>query len=1182
MKCFLKKKFVLILSVVFLFSASVLRAENNGPPHGYGTEVTYELLVGNESNTATGQAYQQIIRDNFSWMVSGNWMKFDAIHPQENVYDWTITDQVVAWANANNKKFKSHGLAYFHDDVIPSWFSGLPTAEARRAALKSHIQTIALRYRDSIDVWEITNEDLSWALMNSLLDWTDTEIVVNCFKWARETLPDATLVINYAGQFAWGYNEYVQFVNDCLAQGAPIDAIGTQGHLTAGEGSVQFTTEYFKSIISALSSGTGLPVHVTEFDIAPESGVNPDLPYDGFNTWWDWQADKYKNMYDAVRTHPDVEMHFIWGIRDGTWHLWREGAGLFDVDLNPKPAYTALQALLTGSVSEPKGFFKFNSVASDVDFDATKSYDLQGSIVSYEWDFGDGSTGSGVTTSHTYNSTGIYTVSLTLTNTGGKTFVVTKEISASGGGTGSVSKSINFQPAAVSVPSGYLVDDGAVFGDRGNGDIYGWYGNANNNTRDRNNTSSPDQRYDTINHINNNVWELELPNGEYDVHLVMGDPSYTSINGIDLENVVVADPDGSDNFDEFDIRVTVSDGKLTMKRISGQTNTIKVCYMDISTVSGTTNQAPVADVQVTGGQTTGQAPFSVTFDGSGSTDSDGTIVSHAWDFGDGTDSGETVSHTFNTPGTYNVALTVTDDQGATDNDYVSIEVTATPDTEAPEDPSNLVASAPAYNQVNLTWNASDDNVEVTGYRIYRDSVFLLEVAATTHQDTNGIVAETQYTYYVTAVDAAGNESGPSLPDSVTTPAAPTTFVKINFQPAAAAVPAGYLVDSGAIFADRGNGHSYGWVNGGNNATRDRNNASAPDQRYDTLNHVNSNVWEITVPNGDYEVHLVMGDPSYTGTCGINLEGTDYPDPDGRDYFDDYDVTVTVADGKLTLKRIVGQTDVIKYCFIDISPVSGTPNEAPVAVAGSDVATGDAPLTVNFNSAGSSDTDGSIVSYDWDFGDGNSSDQENPTHTYTEVGSFTATLTVVDDDDAVATATVDIEVTQANRAPTIDSTSPADPATQTVDTVQDYSIIASDLDTQDTLSYSWTLDDTAVGTNSDIYTYSPTTVDLGEHTLVVTVSDGNGGTASFTWTITVVETADTNPPVLTMSTIIVKGNITDFEGTVETLTIDGAAVTFDAAGDFQKEVTLTGATTVITIVATDDSGNTETKTVTVTK
>src|SRR5687767_5774400 len=59
---------------------------------------------------------------------------------------------------------------------------------------------------------------------------------------------------------------------------------------------------------------------------------------------------------------------------------------------------------------------------------------------------------------------------------------------------------------------------------------------------------------------------------------------------------------------------------------------------------------------------------------------------------------------------------------------------------------------------------------------------------------------------------------------------------VNFQPASAAVPGGYVADTGAVFADRGNGFSYGWDANNAAQTRDRNNGASPDQRYDTLIH----------------------------------------------------------------------------------------------------------------------------------------------------------------------------------------------------------------------------------------------------------------------------------------------------------------------------------------------------------
>jgi VCBS repeat-containing protein len=71
------------------------------------------------------------------------------------------------------------------------------------------------------------------------------------------------------------------------------------------------------------------------------------------------------------------------------------------------------------------------------------------------------------------------------------------------------------------------------------------------------------------------------------------------------------------------------------------------------------NDAPTADV---GGPYTGEAGLAVAFDGTGSSDVDGNVVSYTWDFGDGaTGTGATPTHVYATAGTYTVTLTVTDD-----------------------------------------------------------------------------------------------------------------------------------------------------------------------------------------------------------------------------------------------------------------------------------------------------------------------------------------------------------------------------------------------------------------------------------------------------------------------------------------------------------------------------------------
>jgi PKD repeat protein len=86
-----------------------------------------------------------------------------------------------------------------------------------------------------------------------------------------------------------------------------------------------------------------------------------------------------------------------------------------------------------------------------------------------------------------------------------------------------------------------------------------------------------------------------------------------------------------------------------------------------------------------------------------------------------------------------------------------------------------------------------------------------------------------------------------------------------------------------------------------------------------------------------------------------------------------------------------------------------PNQLPVAVVTATPTTGTAPLAVSFSGAGSSDPDGSIVTYAWTFGDGGTSGLVSPSHTYASAGTYTATLNVTDNRGGTASMSVTITV-----------------------------------------------------------------------------------------------------------------------------------------------------------------------------
>ena len=89
-----------------------------------------------------------------------------------------------------------------------------------------------------------------------------------------------------------------------------------------------------------------------------------------------------------------------------------------------------------------------------------------------------------------------------------------------------------------------------------------------------------------------------------------------------------------------------------------------------------------------------------------------------------------------------------------------------------------------------------------------------------------------------------------------------------------------------------------------------------------------------------------------------------------------------------------------------------PNQPPVADPNGPYA-GTEGSSLTFDGSGSYDSDGSIVSYEWDFGDGNTGTGVNPAHTYTLEGTYTVTLTVTDDDAATDTKTTTATVTAEN-------------------------------------------------------------------------------------------------------------------------------------------------------------------------
>jgi acyl-CoA thioesterase I len=176
---------------------------------------------------------------------------------------------------------------------------------------------------------------------------------------------------------------------------------------------------------------------------------------------------------------------------------------------------------------------------------------------------------------------------------------------------------------------------------------------------------------------------------------------------------------------------------------------------------------------------------------------------------------------------------------------------------------------------------------------------------------------------------------------------------VNFQPPSAPIPEGYIGDGGLLYRQRG-AHTYGWSALNRNGV-DRNSRKSPDQRYDTFNALSfgrtAPYWEIAVPNGNYQVRIVAGDPTDPKAWyRIRAEGATVIDGkvNKRRLWKENTVTVNVADGRLTITGMKGAIR-NKINFIDIIGLTN-PNEMMQAEA-ADLASG---TTINGSSVTSLD------------------------------------------------------------------------------------------------------------------------------------------------------------------------------------------------------------------------------------
>lgn len=403
----------------------------------------------------------------------------------------------------------------------------------------------------------------------------------------------------------------------------------------------------------------------------------------------------------------------------------------------------------------------------------------------------------------------------------------------------------------------------------------------------------------------------------------------------------------------------------------------------------------------------------VTFDGSSSSDPDGTLASFLFDFGDGNDTGwvstSIVTHAYSDDGNFTASMRVKDDKGGS-SDERSVNITI--ENRAPvaiigtDDPSMEVLTWEAYNVTAI--NSKDMDGDIISYNWdLGDGNTSTEMAVSHQYEDDGIytinltVTDDDDAYSGTELQVMVGNRGPSATIFVNT----TTTMKgwgVEFDGQGSYDPDGEIASYSWDFGDGRTGEGvlvdHTFKQGGT--------YTVDLTIVDDDGAVDNTTVEITVRD-QVPVAKVSADLTEVLTLEfVKFDSTGSLDPDGKietynwDFGDGSGSTVIApkhsyqkAGEYLVELTVIDDAGLNATASITIKVI----NREPTAVIKADTVMVEVDGAVELNALYSTDEDGSIVQCDWDFGDGQSGTGFNVTHSYSKAGTYILELIVVDDD-----------------------------------------------------------------------------------------------------------------------------------------------------------------------------------------
>jgi GH35 family endo-1,4-beta-xylanase len=303
----------------------------------------------------------EFIKSQFNVLTPENSMKPQSVHPQEDTWTWTQADARVNFCGQNNIRTVGHTLVW-HSQTNP-WFFQDPTREVVLQKLRNHILTLVGHFKGKIMAWDVVNEaindggDDTTAATENLRrsQWFQTvgpDYLLQAFKYAREADPDVALLYNdYNIESGPKHRSSVVLLKRLIAEGAPITAVGIQGHWSVPG----MTAQKLEDIDRAIEDykALKLKVAITELDVTIAGAGGGQLGGGGRGRGaaatpptpeaLQAQADVYAKLFAIFLKHRDViDRVTFWGLNDR--RSWRSGQSplVFDSENQPKPALQAI------------------------------------------------------------------------------------------------------------------------------------------------------------------------------------------------------------------------------------------------------------------------------------------------------------------------------------------------------------------------------------------------------------------------------------------------------------------------------------------------------------------------------------------------------------------------------------------------------------------------------------------------------------------------------------------------------------------------------------------------------------------------------------------------------------------------------------------------------------------------